>query len=660
MNSPHLRLAAASLSAVLIAYSSQAAADDVNQLRETTVNLLNLLVQQGVITRDKADALIKQSQQAPAPQSPATAESKPAAPAAAAATPAGSAAQTAPGSAAANAASAKPPVSAEAKPAAPAAGAAGVATAAQPAASGANASAASATAPATTATTTTTKKDAPAGTEASTAPAGVPASGAAAPAAAADAAAQAPKTVHVQYVPEFVKEQIRNEIKQEVLDQAHNEKWGDPETIPEWLGRLVWSGDFRMRQETDLFPSTSGQPNLTPLYLSNPPWAYNLSDTAETRNRLRLRARLGVQARINDEFSAGVRIATGATGLGSSPVSENVTLGNYDARSSIGLDRAYVRYKPVSWFTATGGKFANPFFAPTDLIWSDTISPEGIAVKLTHEFSDSFDVILVSGAFPIQLQDFSSSSSSTTTSNPASKWMYGYQTGFDWQFADRDDLKFTAALFDFRHVEGILDPNTPTTGGPDTAFDWSAASFRQRGNQVFDIHGPYDQLANSNNYVIGLLSKFRELNFSTRIDIANFDPLHIIVDADYVRNLAFNPDEITNRTRVVHATSGYDPLSAQVVGYQFKLTVGDSKLRQRWDWQSFVGYRNVERDATLDAFTDSDFHLGGTDARGYFLGGKLGVANSTFVTLRWMSADTISLPGPLNVDVLQLDLNTSF
>ncbi|MFX9023817.1 putative porin, partial [Acinetobacter baumannii] len=65
-------------------------------------------------------------------------------------------------------------------------------------------------------------------------------------------------------------------------------------------------------------------------------------------------------------------------------------------------------------------------------------------------------------------------------------------------------------------------------------------------------------------------------------------------------------------------------------------------------------------DATLDAFTDSDFHLGGTDARGYFLGGKLGVADSTSVTLRWMSANTISLPQALNIDVLQLDLNTSF
>jgi len=83
------------------------------------------------------------------------------------------------------------------------------------------------------------------------------------------------------------------------------------------------------------------------------------------------------------------------------------------------------------------------------------------------------------------------------------------------------------------------------------------------------------------------------------------------------------------------------------------------KIANKGDWQSFIGYRYVERDAVLDAFTDSDFHLGGTDAKGYFLGGRYAFEKNSFLGFRWMSAKEIS-GLPLAIDVLQLDVNVSF
>ena len=64
-------------------------------------------------------------------------------------------------------------------------------------------------------------------------------------------------------------------------------------------------------------------------------------------------------------------------------------------------------------------------------------------------------------------------------------------------------------------------------------------------------------------------------------------------------------------------------------------------------------------DAVLDAFTDSDFHLGGTDTKGYILGGSFGIDKNTWFTMRWLSADPIDGP-PLSIDVLQADLNARF
>ena len=82
----------------------------------------------------------------------------------------------------------------------------------------------------------------------------------------------------------------------------------------------------------------------------------------------------------------------------------------------------------------------------------------------------------------------------------------------------------------------------------------------------------------------------------------------------------------------------------------------------------FVGYRYVERDATLDAFTDSDFYLGGTNTRGYFLGGFYGLDRNAYLRVRYLSGNEItplrdpltSVAYPLAIDVFQADVNVRF
>jgi hypothetical protein len=72
-----------------------------------------------------------------------------------------------------------------------------------------------------------------------------------------------------------------------------------------------------------------------------------------------------------------------------------------------------------------------------------------------------------------------------------------------------------------------------------------------------------------------------------------------------------------------------------------------------------LGYKYLERDAVLDAFTDSDFHLGGTDAKGYYFGFDYAFTPRVSARIRYLSANEIDGP-PLGIDVVQLDLNASF
>ena len=104
------------------------------------------------------------------------------------------------------------------------------------------------------------------------------------------------------------------------------------------------------------------------------------------------------------------------------------------------------------------------------------------------------------------------------------------------------------------------------------------------------------------------------------------------------------------------------------------MAVGYPTVERKNNWQAWIGYRYVKRDATLDAFTDQDFHLGGTDAKGYFLGARYAFETNSAVTLRWYSAkqiDGVELAGadssppnpdglPLAIDVLQLDVSSAF
>ena len=82
-------------------------------------------------------------------------------------------------------------------------------------------------------------------------------------------------------------------------------------------------------------------------------------------------------------------------------------------------------------------------------------------------------------------------------------------------------------------------------------------------------------------------------------------------------------------------------------------------MKHLWDWNLSAAYKYIASDATLDSLDDAEFHLGGTNARGYVLQGVVGVANSTNVSLRWLSSQVVS-GEPDGNDVVLLDLNASF
>jgi putative porin len=174
----------------------------------------------------------------------------------------------------------------------------------------------------------------------------------------------------------------------------------------------------------------------------------------------------------------------------------------------------------------------------------------------------------------------------------------------------------------------------------------------------------------------GLVQKYRPIVVSGQVDLAQFNPYHIIIDGEFVWNSAFNPKLMqpgvgipSNATVVVPGIplnnraptpdGSFGPFNGGDQGWMTRITVGNKDIKDLGDWNVHVGYKYLQSDATLDAFVDSDFGLGGTNLKGYFVGGNLGISQNVWASLRWMSANNIS-GIPYAVDVLLVDLNAKF
>lgn len=503
-----------------------------------------------------------------------------------------------------------------------------------------------------------------------------------------DQSAPPEKVIRVPYVPEFVKDQIREEVKSElredvveaVMSQAKNERWGVPGSTPEWISRIKVSGDVRLRAEGEMYGSDNKQLTSALAY-----WDFNdinnggdgLLDLSEDRQRMRMRARLKIAAKIVQGLKAEFRIATGST---SDPVSLNETLGDYFVSDSIVLDRAYLQYDRYNfdgfnWLTLSGGRMPNPFLA-TDLVWDSDLNFEGAFGTLRFDVSGGGNDLLSSdeqnrtlsftlGAFPLQEVKLSEKD----------KWLFSAEVGMKFVSDSQSEFEIAIAYHDYHNIEGERN----TTGS--TLNDFTAPEFMQGGNTLYGISNPEVPGSEVIPSKLGLASDYDLVNITMKYDIANFSPMHIIIEADYVKNIGYDGEEVSDRvsfdgggTFVNSSLKVDDPEEDQTEGYALEVTYGWPNVAARGNWQVALGYKYLERDAVLDAFTDSDFFIFGTNAKGWRLSGSYGINENFWISAKYQSAvaldgfdDGTIVDGDIDLadfdlsrNLVQLDINAKF
>jgi len=468
------------------------------------------------------------------------------------------------------------------------------------------------------------------------------------------AAASAP--LRVQYVPESVKAEIREQIKQEVMAQARNEHWAEPNAVPAWVDRIKWEGDLRVRYLSERL----GKDNTAPFdyitaaaggtaravgFIANNAVAGPTGNTTEDRERYRLRARLGLLARVSDGWTAGFRLTTGNV---TDRVSTNQSLGQDFNKYQIVLDRAYVKYEPVEWFSASAGRMPNPYFG-TDLVWDEDLNFEGFAATFKPVFAEGrLRPFLTIGAFPMR---------EDAPPNANDRWLHGIQGGTALALGHNSQLTIGAGWFNYSNLEGRPESDPGIAPVPGFGQYEYGSGLRQKGNTLFLTD--FNRTDGATPGIWGLAAKFRPFNLSASLDLAHFDPVHVVLTADYIKNTAFDRKEIQRRTGLV-LSDGKD------YGYLYRIMVGMPKLERRNDWNFSYTYRYLGSDATIDGFTDSDFGLGGTNLRGHILALNYGLDPNAWIALRYMAARQIDSFAPgvssyrYSADTFMADVNVRF
>jgi hypothetical protein len=512
-----------------------------------------------------------------------------------------------------------------------------------------------------------------------------------APASAQANASESDDEMRISYVPDVVKKQIADQVTQNVMQETREEHLADTiaaNQVPEWVKRLHLTGDIRVRFEDDMFPSGNAVGSFINFNAINTGSAINVAgapqipqfNVNQERERFRLRLRIGAGIDLGENFTAGVRVATGSD---DNPVTENQTLGGasgqggYFAKYQVWLDRAFLRYEyggtPDEDASLTVGRFDNPFFN-TSMMWSNDLAFDGIVAKGNYTVIPGVTPFLTMGAFPVFNTDFNFSTNNSDKFNSEDKYLFAVQGGTHWTISKDVHFIGGAGIYDFENIQGkVSDPIEEQDAAGDVAgsTDDSRPSFAQNGNSYIALRnyvGAAAAGADQQQY-FGLASQFRVLAITGQIDYDHFDPFHLSVTGEFIKNLAFDRNGIINSGPIsdpgpqnnLSDPGDRNSFDGGDMGYLIHMDAGKVVLEELWDWNIRLSYRYVESDATVDAFTDSDFGapLSGTNLKGFTIGGNLALSKRVWLGLTYMSADNVSGPS-FHSDLVQFDINAKF
>ncbi len=368
------------------------------------------------------------------------------------------------------------------------------------------------------------------------------------------------------------------------------------------IGPINVSGDIRLRGE---------------------PFFGGPSDEDLQRARARVRARLNAIADLSDQFRAGISLASGDI---NDPTTTNQTLTGFYTRKPVGIDQAFVEYRP-SWFKSAdfiGGKFRYPWYN-TELTWDKDINPEGAAQTFAFNLNTPVLKRLAIVGFELPLAE-------AAGTQPADRRIlqnitYGGQIQTTWQIIPSVKLSAYAGFYDYRGSDSIAfalakanskNPQTPFVGllplGTGNAVQNSIYTTTQ--TTVITVGATKFPTGVINITNAQFASRFGLFDNIARLDIDTGNARHpLSFIGDYVQNTEacanvahLSPAPANSATATFARTNNFTCNPHARHAYWLEGRLG--RLQKKHDWQAGYTRIYVEREAVLSNFNYSDIRQG--------------------------------------------------
>ena len=351
--------------------------------------------------------------------------------------------------------------------------------------------------------------------------------------------------------------------KQELAREALIERVNSHDKLLETLERISWFGDMRLRYEMVDRASDNSTANDADGHL----------DT----ERPRIRFRFGARAHVYEDLDFVFRLSTGGD---DASTSGNTTLDGTFGNEAISLNLAYGSWEFMDGLTVQGGKVKNPFMK-SEVVWDGDVNPEGLS-EIYQKKSGDTTLQFVAGQYIVEETD------RNTTVDSDDVVLLAWQAQLH-QKTKAGKFKFAVAWYDYNH---LTDPGSAITkqlgsGDGQRNSQVTGTDVNTTNMQIFDFMADWSSpLGNKHG------SLFYEYAVNT--------------DADAPAG---------------NNTIAQDLDTAWQLGFKF----GDKNVKKTGQWQIKTLYRLVQQDAVFYALTDSDFHQGGTNAKGIELGAKYAI-----------------------------------
>lgn len=380
-----------------------------------------------------------------------------------------------------------------------------------------------------------------------------------------------------------------------------------------WMGRWVWKGDLRARNEN-----------------------IDQEATATERNRNRVRLRVGAFARVNDNTRVEVQFTTTE---GADARSSNQSFTDANSRKALDLDTAYVEWSPTDQWKVTAGKMRYPWVRTSSYFFDNDINPEGIAANWQQAANGFFGSVF--------LTQFAERSTA------ADSGMAGAQFGWRWARTDGSRVLIAGAYYDHAAVRGY---------NPFQGASSSSAGLGSYGNSTTTsaticrkaVAAGGACLANDYN-VIELLGEYQ----------FNVGEQPLLLFANVAQNTAADYS-ITTTSTATTIPKGLD--TAYAAGF----TYGRANATIPGTWEVGYLYQVVEKDALFAQWVDSDFASGNTDGGGSAIRGAYQFSRNWRFNVTYMLNETnrdvaaaVTLPSARNLfnrdyKRLQVDFNWTY